>query len=58
MVTKLYNHNTYYTPITLHCSLHASIAQYITHISFTYTVTSLTSTIISRSMNSYLILQD
>ena len=38
---KLYNHNT---PIT-YCSLHASIALYITHIKFTYTVTRLTSNI-------------
>ena len=42
MVTSLYDHNT---PI-IYCSLHASIALYITHIKFTYTVTSLTSTLI------------
>ena len=48
MVSKLYDHNT---PIT-YCSLHASFALHITHISFTYTVSRLTSTLI-RSVKCY-----
>ena len=42
IVTQLYDHNTSIT----YCSLHASIALYITHIKFTHTVTRLTSTLI------------
>ena len=46
MVNVLYDHNTPITlPITI-TSLHVSIALYITHIKFTYTVTRLTSTLI------------